>query len=154
MATGRRPARMILEKAMSAEKVQRLNEFGRDRLPGLLGMEIISLTAERVTGRVTATPPLIAGSGFLWAPVVIALADTLCAYDAGENLPSGATSFTTAELKTNFLGTVGVGGAITGEATPHTAAAPRRSGTRWCATSRRARRSRCSAARRSSSTDA
>ena len=103
---------------MSADMVQRLNEFARDRLPGLLGMEISSLTTERVTGRVTVTPPLIAGTGFLWAPVVIALADTLCAYGAGENLPSGATSFTTAELKTNLLGTVGVGGAITGEATP------------------------------------
>jgi uncharacterized protein (TIGR00369 family) len=103
---------------MSTEKVQRLNEFGRDRLPGLLGLEILSLTADRVTGRIAVTPPLIAGTGFLWAPVVIALADTLCAYGAGENLPDGATSFTTAELKTNFLGTLGVGGVIVGEATP------------------------------------
>lgn len=103
---------------MSAEKVQRLNDFGRDRLPGLLGLEILAVSRERVTGRIAVTAPLIAGTGFLWAPVVIALADTLCAYGAGEHLPAEATSFTTVELKTNFLGTVGVGGAISGVATP------------------------------------
>jgi len=103
---------------MDDERARQLNEFGRDRLPGLLGLEILSCTAERVTGRIAVTPPLIAGTGFLWAPVVIALADTLCAYGAGEARPPGAQSFTTVELKTNFLGTVGVGGVITGEATP------------------------------------
>lgn len=103
---------------MSDERVRRLNEFGRDRLPGMLGLEILTCTAERVTGRIPVTPPLIAGTGFLWAPVVIALADTLCAYGTGEGLPAGARSFTTVELKTNFLGTAAVGAAIVGEATP------------------------------------
>src|SRR5215468_1462932 len=103
---------------MSDERARHLNEFGRDRLPGLLGLEIVTCGAERVSGRLTVTPPLIAGTGFLWAPVVIALADTLCAYGAGEALPSGASSFTTAELKTNFLGTARVGETILGEATP------------------------------------
>jgi len=97
---------------------QELNEFGKDRLPGMLGMEIVSCTPTVVTGRVPVTPPLIAGTGFLWAPVVIALADTLCAYGAGQNRPTGAQSFTTVELKTNFLGTVGVGDTIAGRATP------------------------------------
>jgi len=103
---------------MSEERVKRLNEFGRERLPGLLGLEILSCSAERVTGRIPVTPPLIAGTGFLWAPVVIALADTLCAYGAGETRPQDSQSFTTVELKTNFLGTVGPGGAIFGEARP------------------------------------
>jgi 1,4-dihydroxy-2-naphthoyl-CoA hydrolase len=103
---------------MSDQRVRELNDFGRDRLPGLLGLEILSCTAERVTGRIPVTPPLIAGTGFLWAPVVIALADTLCAYGTGAARPAGAESFTTVELKTNFLGTVGAGGAIAGEATP------------------------------------
>ena len=100
------------------DRARRLNEFGRDRLPGLLGLQILTCSAERVTGRIDVNPPLIAGTGFLWAPVVIALADTLCAYGAGEALPADATSFTTAELKTNFLGTVKVGGAICATATP------------------------------------
>jgi len=103
---------------MSDERVRRLNEFGRDRLPGLLGLEILTCSAEGVSGRIPITPPLIAGTGFLWAPVVIALADTLCAYGTGENMPAGARSFTTVELKTNFLGTAGVGVTIVGEAAP------------------------------------
>lgn len=103
---------------MSDDRVQFLNDFGRDRLPGMLGLEILTCTAERVTGRIAVTPPLIAGTGFLWAPVVIALADTLCAYGTGEARPPDTESFTTVELKTNFLGTVSVGGAIVGEATP------------------------------------
>jgi uncharacterized protein (TIGR00369 family) len=103
---------------MSDERVKQLNEFGRDRLPGLLGLEILSCSAERVTGRIPVTPPLIAGTGFLWAPVVIALADTLCAYGAGETRPPDSRSFTTVELKTNVLGTVAEGGAIAGEARP------------------------------------
>jgi len=103
---------------MSRETVQRLNEFGRDRLPGLLGLEILTCTAERVTGRIQVTRPLIAGTGFLWAPVVIALADTLCAYGTGEARPPESRSFTTVELKTNFVGTVAEGGVIFGQATP------------------------------------
>ena len=103
---------------MPNDTVAQLNEFGRDRLPGLLGLEILTCTAELVTGRIPVTPPLIAGTGFLWAPVVIALADTLCAYGCGQARPKESRSFTTVELKTNFLGTVGVGRAIYGEAKP------------------------------------
>jgi 1,4-dihydroxy-2-naphthoyl-CoA hydrolase len=112
-----RPAERTGE-IMVDERARSLNEFGRTRLPGLLGMEILSCSSELVTGRIPVTAPLIAGTGFLWAPVVVALADTLCAYGSGENRPAGAESFTTIEMKTNFLGTVAEGGAICGEARP------------------------------------
>ncbi len=71
-----------------------------------------------VTGRIPITDPLIAGTGFVWAPVVLALADTLCAYGAGRARPKASKSFTTVELKANFLGTAAVGDIILGEATP------------------------------------
>jgi len=100
------------------ERARHLNEFGRDRLPGMIGLEILKTGPDEITGRIPVTYPLIAGTGFLWAPVVVALADTLCAYGVSEHMPEGATSFTTVELKTNFLGTVAEGGAITGRATP------------------------------------
>ncbi len=103
---------------MSAERVDHLNEFGRDRLPGLLGLEITQTGPDAIAGRIPVTRPLIAGTGFLWAPVVVALADTLCAYGVSEHWPEGAQSFTTIELKTNFLGTVAEGGAIAGRAAP------------------------------------
>ena len=103
---------------MADQTVRELNEFGASRLPGLLGLEILRCDPSLVTGRIPVTKPLIAGTGFLWAPVVVALADTLCAYGAGQNRPEGARSFTTVELKTNFLGTVAEGGTIAGRATP------------------------------------
>ncbi len=102
---------------MSAEQVKRLNEFARDRHPGLVGAEVLSCEPQLVTGRLPVTAPLVAGTGFLWAPVVITLADWLCACGTGANLPEGG-SFTTIEIKTNFLGTVREGGSILARAWP------------------------------------
>ena len=90
---------------MSAERIAYLNDFARTRHPGLVGAEVLSCDPELVTGRLAVTEPLVAGTGFLWAPVVITLADWLCACGIGPHLPEGA-SFTTLEIKTNFLGTV------------------------------------------------
>jgi uncharacterized protein (TIGR00369 family) len=102
---------------VSVDRVKRANDFARDRHPGLVGVEVLSVEPDLVTGRLAVTRELVAGTGFLWAPVVITLADWLCACGMGPNLPEGA-SFTTVELKANFVGTVREGGAITGRARP------------------------------------
>jgi uncharacterized protein (TIGR00369 family) len=47
----------------------------------------------------------LAPNGFLHAASVVALADTACGYATIAHLPDGADSFTTIELKSNFLGT-------------------------------------------------
>ncbi|MDJ0785533.1 MAG: PaaI family thioesterase [Myxococcota bacterium] len=102
---------------MSAERVAGVNEFARDRHPGMVGVEVLHVDKDEVRGRVPVKRELVAGTGFLWAPVVITLADWLCAVGIGEHLPEGA-GFTTIEIKTNFLGTVREGGAIAGRAWP------------------------------------
>jgi uncharacterized protein (TIGR00369 family) len=102
---------------MSLDRVKRANDFARDRHPGLVGVEVLSCDADLVTGRLPVTRELVAGTGFLWAPVVITLADWLCAVGMGPNLAEGA-SFTTLEIKANFLGTVREGGAVAGRARP------------------------------------
>lgn len=102
---------------MADERVRSLNEFARRKHPGLVGIEVLSVEAELVTGRMPVTNEVVAGTGFLWAPVIITLADWLCACGMEPNLPSGA-SFTTVELKANFLGTVREGGAAFGRAWP------------------------------------
>lgn len=102
---------------MNDDRVANLNAFARDRHPGIVGIQVLSCDADLVTGRLDVTHELVAGTGFLWAPVVITLADWLCAAGMGPNLPEGA-SFTTMEIKTNFLGTVREGGAIVGRARP------------------------------------
>ena len=60
---------------------------------------------------------MIAGTGYLFAPAVIALADTLAAIGVGTNRPDGSHSFTTIELKANFLGSAREGERVIGVAT-------------------------------------
>jgi 1,4-dihydroxy-2-naphthoyl-CoA hydrolase len=65
--------------------------FGADTLPGHLGI---------VVKRHHMAP-----NGYLHAGSIVTLADTACGYGCLSTLPEGATSFTTIELKSNFLGT-------------------------------------------------
>jgi 1,4-dihydroxy-2-naphthoyl-CoA hydrolase len=83
----------------------------------LLGIEISGDGPDAV-GRLTVTHPLIAGTGFLWAPVVIAIADALCAFGMNHHWPEGATSFTTVECKANFLSSAKEGELVIGQASP------------------------------------
>ncbi|MDE3096706.1 MAG: PaaI family thioesterase [Chloroflexota bacterium] len=102
---------------MTEERVASLNAFAKDRHPGLVGVQVLTCGRDEVTGRLDVTHELVAGTGYLWAPVVVTLADWLCACGMGPNLPEGA-SFTTVELKANFVGTVREGGAVRGVARP------------------------------------
>jgi 1,4-dihydroxy-2-naphthoyl-CoA hydrolase len=93
-----------------------LNLFGKDYLPGLFGMEILSAGDGSIKARMPIRSEHLAPNGFLHAASVIALADTACGYGTIIRLPEGAESFTTIELKSNFLGTCR-SGAIACEAT-------------------------------------
>ncbi len=94
-----------------------LNAFFGPLAPGLHGVVFDESAADRVVGHIDVTPPLIAGTGFLFAPAVISLADTLCAAGCGNNIPEGH-SFTTVELKSNFLSSARAGERVVGVATP------------------------------------
>ena len=85
--------------------LEQLNARGQGYLPGLIGIEILSVEPGRLTSRLALRPELLAPNGYLHAATVIALADTACGYGTLANLPDGAQSFTTIELKSNFLGT-------------------------------------------------
>ena len=102
---------------MTVEAVRGANEFAKHKHPGMVGVEVLTCDPDLVTGRLSVTEPLVAGTGFLWAPVVITLADWLCAAGMRPHLPEGA-GFTTIEMKANFIGTVREGGSITGRARP------------------------------------
>ena len=90
--------------------IEQLNTRGQGFLPGLIGVEIISVEPGRLTSRLTLRPELLAPNGYLHAATVIALADTTCGYGTIADLPSGAQNFTTIELKSNFLNTAREGG--------------------------------------------
>jgi uncharacterized protein (TIGR00369 family) len=93
------------------------NRRSAGHLPGLTGVEILTVSSEAVQSRMAVRRVVMAPNGFLHAASVIALADTSCGYGCVAHLPQGASGFTTIELKSNFLGTAREG-AIVCRATP------------------------------------
>jgi uncharacterized protein (TIGR00369 family) len=89
-----------------AVDIQAFVDAGRDRLPGLLGIQIDEIEEGHVRMHLPLRPELLAPNGYLHAGTVVALADSACGYGCIASLPDGATGFTTIELKTNFLATV------------------------------------------------
>jgi uncharacterized protein (TIGR00369 family) len=98
-------------------RARRMNEFFGPRVPGILGCVFDHAGADLVLGHIDVTENLIAGTGFLFAPAIIALADTCAAIGCGANIPQGA-SFTTIELKSNFLASARVGERVSCRCTP------------------------------------
>jgi uncharacterized protein (TIGR00369 family) len=99
------------------ERARRATEFFGPRVPGQLGCVFDHSAEDLVIGHIDVTENLIAGTGFLFAPAVIALADTCAAIGCGNNVPAGA-SFTTIELKSNFLASARVGERVVCHCTP------------------------------------
>lgn len=83
-----------------------------DDLPGLLGLEWLSIERNAVLGRMAVSRGHMAPNGYLHAASVVALADSACGVGCMRSLPDGAAGFTTIELKANFLGTAREGEAI------------------------------------------
>jgi 1,4-dihydroxy-2-naphthoyl-CoA hydrolase len=95
--------------------LEKMKELCTGYLPGLIGMELVSVSPTKLLSRLAVRHDLMAPNGFLHAATIIGLADTTCGFGTLSHLPEEAKTFTTIELKTNFLGTVR-GGAITCEA--------------------------------------
>ncbi len=87
---------------------QRSTEFFAPLVPGHLGCVFTHAARDLVIGHIDVTENLIAGTGYLFAPAVIALADTCAAIGCGRNIDEGE-NFTTIELKSNFLSSARVG---------------------------------------------
>ena len=86
-----------------------MNGWNAGGLPHMLGITVTETAEGRVVGRLPVKKELIAGNGALWAPAIVALADTLCAYGVSTKWPDGVNGFTTVELKCNFMGTLSAG---------------------------------------------
>jgi 1,4-dihydroxy-2-naphthoyl-CoA hydrolase len=102
---------------MTPPTLEYFKGHGDGYLPGLTGVEMVTVTREAVESRMTVRKEVMAPNGYLHAASVIALADTSCGYGCMATLPEGARGFTTIELKANFLGTAR-DGAILCRATP------------------------------------
>jgi len=82
-----------------------LNRRGTGRLPGWFGLKVVRVDERELAMQLQIEPQMLAPNGFLHAATVIALSDTACGFATIAHLPEGAESFTTIELKCNFLGT-------------------------------------------------
>jgi len=96
------------EDADPVARARGVTDFFGPRVPGQLGCVFDHSAADLVVGHIDVTENLIAGTGFLFAPAIVALADTCAAIGCGNNIAADA-SFTTIELKTNFLSSARVG---------------------------------------------
>jgi 1,4-dihydroxy-2-naphthoyl-CoA hydrolase len=94
-----------------------MKDRGVGKLPGLLGVELLSVQEGLLVAQLKVRDELLAPNGYLHAATVVGLADTMCGYGCISHLPEGATGFTTIELKSNHLGTA-LDGTIYVEARP------------------------------------
>ena len=88
----------------------------RRGLGGHLGIELVEARRGYLVTQITVADQHMAANGYLHAGAVVTLADTACGFGCFASLPAGAHSFTTVELKSNFLRTVGPGAVIRAEA--------------------------------------
>lgn len=84
---------------------EEFNQFGAKALPGHLGVQILEVGVGRLRAELAVAPHLMAPNGFMHAGSVVSLADTAAGYGCVANLPEGARSFTTLEIKSNHVGT-------------------------------------------------
>jgi 1,4-dihydroxy-2-naphthoyl-CoA hydrolase len=98
-------------------RARAMTEFFGPRVPGQLGCVFDRAGPDLVLGHIDVSENLIAGTGYLFAPAVVALADTCAAIGCGTTIPEGA-SFTTIELKSNFLSSARVGERVSCRCTP------------------------------------
>jgi len=81
------------------------NARAQGHFPAFLGITLTEIGERSVTLQLPIRPELLAPNNYLHAGAIVTLADTAAGYGCLANLPEGASSFTTIELKSNFLGT-------------------------------------------------
>jgi uncharacterized protein (TIGR00369 family) len=86
-------------------------------LPGLLGVELVETTPDRIVGRLRVRPEISTTGGILHGGALMAFADTLGAVGTFLNMPPGYTT-TTIESSTKFLAAALPGTIVTGESVP------------------------------------
>lgn len=87
------------------EILARLASRMREGLVGHLSIGLVEAGPGHLTVQMQVGEIHMAANGYLHGGAVVTLADTACGYGCIANLPDGAISFTTIELKSNFMRT-------------------------------------------------
>jgi 1,4-dihydroxy-2-naphthoyl-CoA hydrolase len=101
-----------LPRTTNRTSVEDLNRANQGKLPGHIGLTVTSVEPGKLVARFEVRPDLVAHTGYLLAGAVLSAADILCAYGVSTVWPDGATGFTTAEVKCNFVGSLSEGAAV------------------------------------------
>lgn len=79
------------------------NQLSHQLFPDLLGIKITQVAQALMVATMPIRLDLFAPNGFLHAGSIVSFADTIAGYATIAHLPPKADSFTTLELKCNFL---------------------------------------------------
>lgn len=88
------------------------NQLSIGHFPAMIGIKIITIEDEKLTAEMPIKKEYFAPNGFLHAGSIVTFADTVAGYASLSHLPEKATSFTTLELKSNFVGAAKEGSLI------------------------------------------
>lgn len=100
--------------AITAEAAQ---DALRGSFPGDLGIEVVEIGDDRITGRLRIDRQHLHPGGYVHGGVWVAFADSVAAWGTMRNLPPGQT-FTTVELKVNVFTSATTGDVLTGHGEP------------------------------------
>ena len=95
----------LSDEAAASLKLEDLEAHARGTLVEHLQIKFETVSHGRTVARIELGPHHLAPNGYLHGGTVVSLADSCCGYGVLASLPEGAESFTTIELKANFLGT-------------------------------------------------
>src|SRR5438046_3806356 len=70
--------------------VQRFNRFGKEFLPGFVGLLITEVSEGLLKGELELRKALLAPNGYLHAGAIVSFADTLAGYGCISHLPGNA----------------------------------------------------------------
>ena len=94
--------------------VDQLNQRIAPMFPGLMGVEVLEISPDRVLARMTVRPDLCTAGATLHGGAFMALADALGAIGTVINLPAGKRTTTTSS-STQFLAGAPLDSVVTGE---------------------------------------
>lgn len=79
------------------------NKVSKGFFPGLVGVKITQVEQGKLKAKMKVEKSFFAPNGFLHAGSIVTFADSVAGYATIAHLPENGKSFTTLELKSNFL---------------------------------------------------
>lgn len=79
------------------------NNLSKEHFPAFLGIKVTHIEQGKLIAEMSVRKEFFAPNGFLHAGSIVTLADTAAGYASTAHLPENGKSFTTLELKSNFV---------------------------------------------------